>query len=1436
MIDSLPQGSRWVPNPVLARLAFGNGTHDLQELAGIDGEAEPGLDLDDPQQRTLDDFELIELIGQGGMGVVYRARQRPLQRDVALKLLSAGAWASDEFVARFQSEAQHAARLQHPNIVTVYEIGEHRGLIYYAMEFVDGISLEQRLQRDGPLQPQAAAALLLSIAEAVDYAHRLGVLHLDLKPGNVLIAADGTAKIADFGLARRLDNESGILNDRVFGTPGYLAPEQAEVGTAKLDRRTDVWGLGAILYEALTGRPPFDVDHSRTALDMVRHQPVKPPGEVRRGVPDDLDAICRHCLEKQQHDRYPSAGALADDLRRFLEGRPVSVRRLNRWQRGLRWMRREPRMALAVGLASTALMVGIVATSVQWQRAERSAADARRQTWTTRADAAWRMVQEGRNFDAARLVLDNLREREANGDAHGARLERLRLGTLQQSSAQLIDAIATGATGWAVAVDRDGRRLAAVVNTSEVRLYDVHDGRERWRTQTRNASHYWRDPVNRIAFTPDGRYLIADRGEPDIVVHPAGHDNILIEASNGRVVLPPPDRVPGFSDATYTRDGRHAIVRNTQAQAQLFRVEDWTPLSSKRSFGTINGMWRIGDGARFIAYTQMHRVELWDPATLRTLHAVDFPKEKKIDSWAAQPDGPLLALGHLDGSVTLLDTRTLRTRVLAPSPYQSVRWLSFSDDGRWLAAATSDRSFVWDVASGRGGPLPAGRGSAAAQVQVDARSGTVLTFNPPDAVLWRLPAAQDMAQRVAGARMRVPQMPMGAGLDTWGAVMAARAGLIASIDWGGEIRLWRWRSEGLLQLRGTAQHAAELRFDGRHVPVVVPGGVQMVDVHDERPASPVFKHPQAVSLASLTPDGSGLVTVCGREVRVFDWRNGRLRFAPITMEDSPLRVAVAPDSHTLLVSTGGYHRDTFHEWLSSFDLRTGVANASRVALPGPLYGLRFDPSGRRFVFWRYGEVGVREATSLKVVGRDLRFGPADMAAMLRRTYSKQGTLRDEERKATPIVDAALAVDGNTVDVLVRPSTQLNGRWARVDIASGRTLGGRELSSAEGLRLHSRGGEYDFIAWEPSGARWLDTLGHNRPLPTAGGELQMAQATSADGRWFASSSASGVVLADRDSGQWASSPLMPQLPIGDAIAQLAFAPDATALLARSHHGRWLLWPLPRALQSPQAIGQRFARLRPVAVANTRLIAQNWSAQERSELRTRDPGVPGLSVDPAPSMSQLPPLATTARPGFAFVDLQRAINYRVESPGMVFDDQLGYLAQVPTGVQQYLGIPFDIRGVVAMSMSAGPGLPQTGPHSSPVPSPVPHFARFHVLLSACCLLQGRPRVPYAQVVLGYSNGRTARVPIYYHLHVWEPWSDPGDAIPARVAWVEPPPRALINFEGPYRAYSAGLDNPHPELTVSSLAFEATDVSWSGPLVLAVTVEPSRATDALAQGNRR
>lgn len=364
----------------LARLAFDLSTLKTDASTTKGESPRPGgvsaLDLTDPGQRHFGDFELLERIGEGGMGSVYRARQVSLDREVAVKLLSAGPWASDAFVAMFKYEAQSAAGLHHPNIVAVYAIGEQEGLIYYAMELVRGETLAHCLDREHALPPRDAATLTRTLAEAVDYAHRLGVLHLDLKPSNILCDCAGTPKISDFGLARRLGHGLSVENEQVLGTPSYMAPEQADPHRGVLTPATDVWGLGTILYECIVGSPPFLAPTANQTLHLVRE------GRVRKlsrsiDVHRDLEAICAKCLARPPLQRYASARALADDLGRYLEGRPVRARPLNAWQRFGHWMQREPALAFAAAGVVVVLVAGIVATSWQWQRAERNAAAAR---------------------------------------------------------------------------------------------------------------------------------------------------------------------------------------------------------------------------------------------------------------------------------------------------------------------------------------------------------------------------------------------------------------------------------------------------------------------------------------------------------------------------------------------------------------------------------------------------------------------------------------------------------------------------------------------------------------------------------------------------------------------------------------------------------------------------------------------------------------------------------------------------------------------------------------------------------------------------------------------------------------------------------------------------------------------------------------------------
>ena len=284
--------------------------------------------------RYFGDYEIVRELARGGMGVVFQARQVSLNRTVALKMILAGELASETEVRRFHAEAEAAANLDHPGIVPVHEVGQYEGHHYFSMGFIEGESLSQRLA-DGPLRPQESATVLVHVAEAIDYAHRRGVIHRDIKPANILIDKSGQPRITDFGLAKKVQGESGLTaSGQIMGTPSYMAPEQARGDHGKVGLSADVYAVGATLYCMLTGRPPFQAATAiETVLMVISEEPV-PPRRLNPSVPRDLETIALKCLRKDPSRRYPTASALAEDLRRYLRGEPILARPVGAAERG----------------------------------------------------------------------------------------------------------------------------------------------------------------------------------------------------------------------------------------------------------------------------------------------------------------------------------------------------------------------------------------------------------------------------------------------------------------------------------------------------------------------------------------------------------------------------------------------------------------------------------------------------------------------------------------------------------------------------------------------------------------------------------------------------------------------------------------------------------------------------------------------------------------------------------------------------------------------------------------------------------------------------------------------------------------------------------------------------------------------------------------------
>ncbi len=406
------------------------------EFTSVDG-AGP-RDLPATDLPRIPGYEVQQVLGRGGMGVVYKAWHHRLNRAVALKMLLSGAYARPEELQRFLREAEAVAGLNHANIVQVHDVGGLEGRPYFTMELVEGGSLAQKVA--GTPQPaRQAAALVATIAEAIQVAHQSGIIHRDLTPANILLTADGTPKITDFGLARRLEGSGLTLSGVFMGTPSYVAPEQARGQKEGLGPASDTYALGAILYELLTGRPPFRAETTAATLHQVLSEDPIPPSRLVPRLPRDLETICLKCLQKEPQRRYASAAALAEDLRRFERGEPIKARPLGPLSRLVRWVRRRPTAAALYGTVLAAVLLALALVGVWlWLNGQRTA--------------------------TVRAVAEDLREvtrLQQQGDLVGAR------ATLERARGRLG---AGGPTELQQRLERAGNELELVARLDTIRL------------------------------------------------------------------------------------------------------------------------------------------------------------------------------------------------------------------------------------------------------------------------------------------------------------------------------------------------------------------------------------------------------------------------------------------------------------------------------------------------------------------------------------------------------------------------------------------------------------------------------------------------------------------------------------------------------------------------------------------------------------------------------------------------------------------------------------------------------------------------------------------------------------------------------------------------------------------------------------------------------
>jgi WD40 repeat protein/tetratricopeptide (TPR) repeat protein len=638
---------------------------------------------------TFGGYEFLGEIARGGMGVVYRARQSRPARLVALKLILAGAHADADRRARFLAEADAIARLQHPHIVQVYEVGESDGLPFLALEYVEGGSLSQRLG-GAPLAPRSAAALLLPLARAVHFAHQHGIVHRDLKPANVLLAADGTPKITDFGLAKQ-EGAGLTATGAVLGTPGYMAPEQAAGKGKEVGPPADVWALGAILYECLTGRPPFVAATALDTLAQVLADDPVPPRRLIPAVPRDLETVCLKCLHKDPRQRYASAEDVADDLGRWLGGESVRARPVGLSGRAWRWCRRRPAVAGLSALVAALLVLllaGLLAT-LGWLRFRVRESEEALQ-WLAHRDEARAVRLSGR--PGQRLAaLAAIRKAAALAVPPGHSRDELRTEALACLCLPDLEELRTWegspeGTSY-VAIDDTLTTYARARPSGEVSVRRIADDAE--------IGHFKTDLQPLLRLSPGGRFILVDATWP-----PRGLMELWLRTdSEVKCVLTEPSGAYNFSPdgrlLAYRRPDGNLVLYDLQARAEVERWRLPGPLHSSPAFAPGSGRIAVCtsvDGRPVVEVRQVH-----GGAVLASL--------PNPSPWAAivwHPDGRRLAVGCEDLRIHFWDSSTGK-ELGAWEGHQDggVRPLAFDQCGNRLVSTDwSNLLRVWDTSSG----------------------------------------------------------------------------------------------------------------------------------------------------------------------------------------------------------------------------------------------------------------------------------------------------------------------------------------------------------------------------------------------------------------------------------------------------------------------------------------------------------------------------------------------------------------------------------------------------------------------------------------------------------------------------------------------------------------------------------------------------------------
>jgi WD40 repeat protein/serine/threonine protein kinase len=941
-----------------------------------------------PPERMIGRYEIHEELGRGAMGVVYRARQPGLNRIVALKMILSGDYAAPQDLARFRSEAEAVARLQHPHIVQIYEVGEHDGLPFFSLEFIGGGSLAKKLA-GAPMRAREAAQLTETLARAVHYAHQRGVIHRDLKPGNVLLNEEGTPKITDFGLAKRVQAEADsnipvpeTKSGDIMGTPSYMAPEQALGHTGAIGPVTDVYALGAILYELLTGRPPFRGANTVETLHQVVFDDLVPPGTLQPKLPRDLETICLKCLQKDARKRYGSAEELAEDLRRFLAGETIHARRTGIWERGIKFTKRRPALAFIIGITPlfcAALLsvsiyaldkerkerVALAAARIAEERAKEEELQARRQAYRAQLSRAWDKWQETQ-IGMAIDFLEELKPKSADQkDLRG--FEWYYLNKLCHSDVGTIPGAHT-----TVAFNPDGQTLAAAGPENTVKIWDANTGKE-LRTL---AGHD--GPVKTLAFQAGGRLLAS--GSEDRTVR-------IWEVITGRQVSTLHDHKRGVSAIAFRPDGLHLVSIGDDARVIIWDVKEAKKLATFNGHNSrpVYAIAYSPDGRSIASAGGDGKVLIWEENTRKIEMQLLGEEEDPVIALAFSPDGQRLATGTLRGNLTLwpLENKEEPKGQSLPGHEEAIKAIAFSSDGTFMATGSIDRTVkLWD---GREGQLiRIYRGHLNGVTAVAFSPDVVLLASAgadPAVKVWDLrqdqetvalrggdkshtaivhgiafsPDGRNLASAAYDKRVKIWDTSTGEELasieghtDRVNSVVYSADGTrLATGSADRTIKIWTLKENGThIDLAGHTDSVESVAFspDGRQlVSASRDGTIRVWDISQRKAVQILSGHGGAVMCACYSPDGQRIVS--GGEdhtVRVWDAKTGREIWKLTDHKDAVDVVAYSPNDRYF--ASGGHDR-TIKVW----EANTGKLLCTLLEHERPVHGLVFSPDSEHLI-------------------------------------------------------------------------------------------------------------------------------------------------------------------------------------------------------------------------------------------------------------------------------------------------------------------------------------------------------------------------------------------------------------------------------------------------------------------------------------------------------